>query len=118
MVSASWSPRWGSVSHPGHVSVGPNQHGGWSGDDGSALGNVHFNSKTSEFYRQQIELPFFEFHLKGKGENKHPKAWVFETGTNQWRKHDAWPPKGAKEKPNRLVICSTASLVTWPWWAE
>jgi putative CocE/NonD family hydrolase len=78
--------------------MGPWRHGGWSGDDGSALGNVHFNSKTSEFYRQQIELPFFEFHLKGKGENKHPKAWVFETGTNQWHKHDAWPPKGAKER--------------------
>src|SRR5262249_22741389 len=41
---------------------------------------------------------FFEFHLKGKGENKHPKAWVFETGTNQWHKHDTWPPKDAKER--------------------
>jgi len=76
--------------------MGPWRHGGWSGDDGASLGNVHFNSKTSDFYRQQIELPFFEFHLKGKGENKHPEAWVFETGTNQWRRHDAWPPKGAK----------------------
>jgi hypothetical protein len=31
VVSASWSPR-GSVSHPGHVSVGPNQHGSGSRD--------------------------------------------------------------------------------------
>src|SRR6185437_6244616 len=43
-------------------------------------------------------LPFFEFHLKGVGEFKHPEAWVFETGTNQWRKHDAWPPKTAKRQ--------------------
>jgi putative CocE/NonD family hydrolase len=78
--------------------MGPWRHGGWSGGDGESLGNVHFNAKTSEFYRQQIELPFFEFHLKGKGENKHPEAWVFETGANQWRKHDAWPPKEAKKK--------------------
>src|SRR5262249_50809849 len=41
-------------------------------------------------------FPFFEFHLKGKGENKIPKAWVFETGTNVWRKYDAWPPKETK----------------------
>jgi len=31
--------------------------------------------------------------LKGKGENAVPKAWVFETGTNVWRKFDTWPPK-------------------------
>jgi len=89
------------ANSPGIANVlvmGPWRHGGWSGGDGEALGNVHFNAKTSDFYRQQIELPFFEFHLKGKGENKHPEAWVFETGANQWRKHDAWPPKEAKTK--------------------
>jgi putative CocE/NonD family hydrolase len=85
---------------PANVLVmGPWLHGGWSGGDGASLGDVRFNSKTSEFYREQIELPFFEFHLKGVGEFKHPEAWVFETGTNQWRKHDAWPPKAAKRKP-------------------
>jgi uncharacterized protein len=78
--------------------MGPWLHGGWSGGTGEALGDVRFNSKTSEFYREQIEYPFFEFHLKGVGEFKHPKAWVFETGTNQWRKHDAWPPKAAKKR--------------------
>jgi putative CocE/NonD family hydrolase len=79
--------------------MGPWLHGGWSRGDGESLGHVHFNSKTSAFYREQIELPFFEFHLKGVGEFKHPEAWVFETGTNQWRKHDAWPPKTARCRP-------------------
>ena len=32
MVSASASPRCGAVSHPGDISVGPNQHGGGSSD--------------------------------------------------------------------------------------
>jgi len=72
--------------------MGPWRHGGWSGGDGASLGDVNFNSKTSVFYREQIELPFFEFHLKGKGESKRPEAWMFETGTNQWRRHDHWPP--------------------------
>jgi uncharacterized protein len=76
--------------------MGPWVHGGWSGQDGDKLGDVTFNAKTGEFYREKIEFPFFEFHLKGKGENKVPKAWVFETGTNVWRKYDAWPPKEAK----------------------
>jgi putative CocE/NonD family hydrolase len=75
--------------------MGPWVHGGWSGGDGDRLGDVNFNAKTAPFYREKIEFPFFEFHLKDKGENKHPKAWVFETGTNLWRKHDTWPPKEA-----------------------
>jgi putative CocE/NonD family hydrolase len=86
------------ANSPGATNVlvmGPWRHGGWSGNDGESLGNVHFNSKTSAFYREHIELPFFEYHLKGKGENRHPEAWVFETGADQWHKHDAWPPKGA-----------------------
>src|SRR5262249_55197311 len=27
-----------------------------------------------------------------------PKAYVFETGTNVWRKYDSWPPPKAKTK--------------------
>jgi putative CocE/NonD family hydrolase len=89
------------ANHPASANIlvmGPWLHGGWSRNDGDSLGYVKFNSKTSAFYREHIELPFFEFQLKGKGEFKHPKAWVFETGTNQWRSHDAWPPKDAKPK--------------------
>jgi hypothetical protein len=78
--------------------MGPWRHGGWGRGDASSLGHVPFNAKTGEFYREKIELPFFEFHLKDKGEFKHPEAWVFETGTNQWRRHDAWPPKDAQAK--------------------
>ena len=36
--------------------------------------------------------------LKGKGDGKFPRAWVFETGTNEWRKFDQWPPKSAVAK--------------------
>ncbi|HJT35259.1 MAG TPA: CocE/NonD family hydrolase [Pirellulales bacterium] len=79
--------------------IGPWRHGGWSSDDGSKLGDVSFNSKVSGFYREKIELPFFEFHLKGKGDFKPPEAWVFETGVNQWRRHERWPPAAAKAKP-------------------
>ncbi len=79
--------------------MGPWHHGGWNGDDGSKLGAAPFNAKTSAFYREKIEFPFFEFHLKGKGELKTPEAWVFETGTNQWRRHERWPPAAVQEKP-------------------
>jgi uncharacterized protein len=88
-----------SPESPGNTLVmGPWVHGGWAGGDGDHLGDVKFNAKTAPYYREQIELPFFEYHLKGKGNWKPPEAWVFETGTNVWRKYDAWPPKGSEEK--------------------
>ena len=89
------------ANSPGATNIlvmGPWRHGGWSRGDGAALGPVPFNAKTAEFYREQIEFPFFEFHLKGKGAPSFPEAWVFETGTNQWRKYDEWPPRNRKRR--------------------
>ncbi len=78
--------------------MGPWIHGGWNmqSTDGSYLGHVPFNSKTSEHYREKIELPFFEHHLKGKEGFKPAKAMMFETGTNQWRDYPIWPPRHTK----------------------
>jgi putative CocE/NonD family hydrolase len=73
--------------------MGPWVHGGWSSTDGSSLGDVRFDSKTAEFYRENIELPFFNHFLKDKSDQSLPKAYTFETGTNVWRRTDAWPPK-------------------------
>jgi hypothetical protein len=72
--------------------MGPWRHGGWARGDGESFGDIPFNAKTSEFYREHIEFPFFEQHLKDKDDAKHPEAWVFEMGTNQWRRYDKWPP--------------------------
>ncbi len=84
---------------PNTLVMGPWNHGGWSRGDGNTLGNLDFGSKTGEYFREQIELPFFVYHLKGKGKiEPYPKAWVFETGTNQWVRHEAWPPKESTEK--------------------
>jgi putative CocE/NonD family hydrolase len=77
--------------------VGPWVHGGWSITDGDHLGDVQFAAKTSDFFRANIQLPFFEYYLKGKS-TAIPKAYVFETGTNVWRKYDAWPPTQAKTR--------------------
>jgi hypothetical protein len=75
--------------------MGPWNHGGFSRGDGDRLGNINFASKTAQYYREQIELPFFLHYLKGRGDGRFPKAWVFQTGMNQWRRFDAWPPREA-----------------------
>src|SRR5262245_50120478 len=89
------------AQNPGIFNVlvmGPWVHGGWAREKGDRLGGVRFDAATAEFYREQIELPFFNFFLKDKGRQILPEAYVFETGTNQWRKFDAWPPQGAAAK--------------------
>jgi putative CocE/NonD family hydrolase len=76
--------------------MGPWFHGGWARGDGEALGSVQFGGKTSVFYRENIELPFFNHYLKDKGELKLPDAYVFETGSNRWKTYDVWPPRNAR----------------------
>jgi putative CocE/NonD family hydrolase len=78
--------------------VGPWVHGGWARLDGEHLGRVEFAANTGDYYRSNILFPFFEQYLKGNGDAKLPKAYVFETGTNVWRKYSAWPPKNAQAK--------------------
>jgi hypothetical protein len=78
--------------------VGPWVHGGWYRYDGHYLGRADFASNTGDYYRKNILFPFFEQYLKGNGDAKLPKAYVFETGTNVWRQYSAWPPKNAEPK--------------------
>ncbi|MDR3676918.1 MAG: CocE/NonD family hydrolase [Acidobacteriota bacterium] len=84
--------------NPGAVSVqveGPWFHGQWNRDAGEVLGDVHFNQKTGEYFREHIEFPFFQRFLKDQGEAKLPGAYVFETGRNEWHTLDRWPPPNA-----------------------
>ncbi len=85
--------------NPGIVNalvMGPWAHGTWSMDPGDHLGNVWFNAKTGDFYRENIELPFLKKFLKDDQNVTLPEAHVFETGTNQWRQYNSWPPAAAQ----------------------
>ena len=76
--------------------MGPWTHGSWSRGDGDRVGNLRFGSKTSAFYREHIEFPFFTSVLKDRAPKAPlPEAYVFETGTNEWARYDTWPPKNA-----------------------
>jgi putative CocE/NonD family hydrolase len=88
--------RWTERQNPGITNVlvmGPWAHGGWGRGDGDKLGDIDFHAKTAEFYREKIELPFFRHFLKGDTNYTATEAYVFETGTDRWRRFDAWPPK-------------------------
>ncbi len=78
--------------------MGPWAHGDWNGLTGDQLGNIQFNQNTAIFYRNHIELPFLNHFLKDGKDPQLPDAYVFETGTNQWRRYDSWPPTNVKNR--------------------
>ena len=81
------------------ICMGPWFHGAWGGrGDGSSLGNANFNSKTTEYFQNDIEAKFFNFYLADKGKMDLPEAIIFETGSNKWTTYDTWPPQKAKSK--------------------
>lgn len=78
------------------IVMGPWYHGQWASASGSHLGNVRFGSNTSEWYQNNIEIPFFNHLLKDKGEKLNlAEATIFFTGENAWKTFDKWPPAAA-----------------------
>ena len=75
-----------------HLVVGPWNHGGWS-RDGSKLGKISFESDTSRYFREKIQVPWFAWFLKDKGEFKLPEALAYQTGANRWEPFEHWPPR-------------------------
>lgn len=92
--------------------MGPWFHGGWARSEGDLLGDIRFGSKTSLHYQETVELPFFNCALKDKCTRKQPEAMVFETGSNQWRTYDHWPPVNAGQKS--LYLQANGGLMWQP----
>ena len=86
------------------IVMGPWSHGQWS-REGSYLGNIQFESNTADYFQKNLEVPFFQYYLKGKGSvNEIKNANIFFTGENQWKKFDQWP---AKEVENKKLFIDT-----------
>lgn len=98
--------------NPGIVNalvMGPWYHGMWADPDGSRFHTMDFGSPTAEFYREEIEFPFFDAFLRGEGKPV-PEARIFFTGSNRWRTFERWPP--VERRPRSLVFQPDFGL-TW-----
>ena len=77
--------------------MGPWSHGGWSRGSGQRLGNLDFALSTADVFRDQIQFAFFMHYLADAPlPPGFPKAWMFATGVNEFRRHDGWPPANAR----------------------
>jgi len=91
--------------------MGPWYHVQWANNDGTHMGNIDFGSNTSLWYQQNMEIPFFNYFLKGiGGVSKIAEANIFITGNNEWRQFDQWPPAGKEDK---LLFLREAGKLEW-----
>ena len=89
--------------------VGPWDHGGWSRNDGDWLGTAYFGQKTGEYFRQNLEVPFFNHFLKDKGDiSKIKEVNAFDTGSNEWRAFDNYSPSTSTDTPLYLTANGVA----------
>ena len=93
------------------IVMGPWGHGDWADEKAKSTHNhIYFGDSIASFYQKEIEFKFFARYLKDQGTEDMPEAYVFNTGTKKWEKHDVWPPKEAASlqmrfEPNgKLVI--------------
>jgi putative CocE/NonD family hydrolase len=95
-------------AHLNFIVSGPWNHGGWGGGTGRSLGEIDFGSDTAQYFRAQVQAPWFAYWLKDKGTLKQPEALVFQTGSNKWEQYDAWPPKQATAR--KLYMQASGAL--------
>jgi len=90
---------------------GPWYHSQWANNDGTHHGNIQFGSNTNEYYQQNLEIPFFNYFLKGKGDvSQIAEATVFFTGANEWGTFSQWPPAN---KEDRLMYLQNDGRLDW-----
>jgi putative CocE/NonD family hydrolase len=92
------------------IVMGPWYHGQWASQDGTKLGNLQFSSNTSYWYQNNVEIPFFNYHLKNKGAIDLAEATIFFTGENSWRTFAQWPPANSSETP---IYFTTNNKLSW-----
>ncbi len=90
------------------LAVGPWRHGGWRSMTGESLGCIEFDTPTSADFQTRVQHPFFSHHLTGEGDWSAPEAVAFETGANEWRTFDRWPPPGVT--PRNLYLGAGGTL--------
>lgn len=76
------------------IVMGPWYHGTWNGGEGTSLHDIVWQTKTAVDFRENMQLPFFKYYLKGEGEKPNlPEAMMFDVGSDTWRAFEKWPPQ-------------------------
>ncbi len=84
-------------SNRNYIILGPWNHGGWARGKADSLGKISFQSNTGYTFLE-LQKKWFDYWLKGIGDGEFDEATCFQTGSNEWKTYNAWPPKPAVAK--------------------
>jgi putative CocE/NonD family hydrolase len=96
-----------SPHNDNHIVMGPWTHGAWSAKTWNHFGPLDFGENVNIHYHE-IETAFFNHYLKDSAAAPLAEATVFETGSNQWKTYDTWPPK--KARPEKFLLQAKGGL--------
>ena len=113
-----------------YLCAGPWYHGAWKKQGYDSLGDLHLTPGSAEYFREEVEYPFFSRYLQGKGSGPASKVTVLPSGETmavpyvrsrksaangiqrpEWRHYSQWPPEHKKLK---LFLDLGNSLSTHP----
>ena len=97
------------TKHEVFMVLGPWNHGEWVRTT-RHLGVVDFGSATGDWFRKEIQAPFFAYYLKGQPGFDLKDVASFQTGSDKWMRYDTWPPKDAVERNLYLQANHTLSF--------
>jgi putative CocE/NonD family hydrolase len=94
---------------PNYLVMGPWFHGMWASGAGDSFGDFALGAPTSQWYRDNIEFPFFERYLRGVAVPPPAIATMFDAGVNKWKTFGQWPP--AKMTPLQVFFADSKRLL-------
>ena len=79
--------------------MGPWSHNKWYHEKTKPWGKAGIPANVSrQKIQREILLPFFNYHLKNKGDLNLAEATIYDTGKNQWKYSTKWPQTNAVVK--------------------
>jgi putative CocE/NonD family hydrolase len=91
------------------IVMGPWDHGGWARERGQTTHNhIYFGDSISTNFQRNIERKFFAHHLKGEPIKELPEAYMFDTGSKEWKSFETWPPNNIP--PVKMYFAANGKL--------
>jgi putative CocE/NonD family hydrolase len=95
-----------------HLALGPWNHG-QGRREGRGIGPIQFAGDTATWFRRNVMQPFLDHYLKDAPKPETPRAMIYETGADEWRRYEAWPrscAKGCPEAARSLYLLAGGGL--------
>ena len=96
-----------------YLVMGPWRHSQVNGE-GRSLGPLQWDGDTTENFRRDILVPFFNQYLKDNAPKADtPAVYIYNTGENHWDRFQSWPLScnaGCTNKSKPLYLSANGSL--------